>query len=252
MPNNVTFNINTQASVTLVNRLTQVHRAALPNAVRGTLNAAAFDVKTRTLDDSATQNFIRRAPTFFKRFSGVNKATGFELNSMRAEVGMTANGVSKAEPAIRHMYEQEHGGSIEDGLEYMAGSRIGRNPDRMVQKSKYALKKNVVHGRFKRAGTTKSRRVAAAYVALREGLQLKTKANGRNFYSMVTSIRKLNGKKNIGKVKINSRLLSASRTGHPARIKATHFAREAAERTQPRIEQFFVKEANRQLARYWK
>ncbi len=64
------FNINTDASVMLVNKLEQLHRSAFPLAVRGTLNAAAFDVKMKTLDESATQNFERRSPTFFKRFSG--------------------------------------------------------------------------------------------------------------------------------------------------------------------------------------
>lgn len=252
MPNNVTFNVNTQASVAMVERLKQLHRSGYPLAIRGTLNAAAFDVKTRTLDDSATQNFIRRSPTFFKRFSGVNRAQGFEINSMRATVGMTAGagaGAARAQTAIHNMAKQESGGKITEGLDYLAAARTSRDLDRPVSTNKRFDRTNIVRGKFKRAGTnTKSRKVAAAYVALREDKYQKVKIGQRNFYRQVTSINKT--KK--GRVKIKSRLIYVSRSGSIAPVKATHFSREAAERTQPRIPQFFNVEAQKQINRLWK
>lgn len=244
----VTFNINTDASVALVNKLEAIHRSALPLAIRGTLNAAAFDVKQRTLDDSATQNFIRRSPTFFKRFSGVNRATGWNINNMQAEVGMTANGDKKAATAISHMVQQEFGGNIGSGLDYLAGSRAGNN-DRKVVRSKYYSKANTVRGKFANpSASAKSRRVAAAYVALREGKQLSIKIGQRRFLSQVTSI----SKTKKGKVRIRSKLLSAGREGHASKITATHFSREAAFRTVPSIPRFFEKEGQKQIARLWK
>lgn len=251
MPNNVTINVNTDASVAMVERLKQLHRSGLPLAIRGTLNAAAFDVKQRTLDDSATQNFIRRSPTFFKRFSGVNRAQGFDVNSMRATVGMTAGagaGAVRVQTAIRNMEKQESGGKITEGLDYLAASRTSRDLDRPVSSNKRFDRTNVVRGRYKRAGTTKSRKVAAAYVAMRENKYQKVKIGNRNFYRIVTSVRGL--KK--GRVKINSRLIYVSRSGSIAPVKATHFSREAAERTQPRIPEFFNREAQKQINRLWK
>ncbi len=251
MANQVTFNVNTDASVAMVERLKQLHRSGLPLAIRGTLNAAAFDVKTRTLDDSATQNFIRRSPTFFKRFSGVNRAQGFEINSMRATVGMTAGsgaGSARAQTAIQNMAKQESGGKITEGLDYLAAARTAKSLDRSVSTNKRFNKANNVRGRFKYTGTTKSRKIAAAFVALRENKYQKVKIGARNFYRQVTSI----SKTAKGRVKIKSRLIYVSRSGSIAPVKATHFSREAAERTQPRIPEFFNKEAQKQINRLWK
>lgn len=246
--NQVHFNVNTQASVAMINKLQTLHKSAFPLAIRGTLNAAAFDVKQRTLDDSATQNFIRRSPTFFKRFSGVNRAQGFNINSMHADVGMTSQGVTRAQTAISHMQQVETGGQVTEGLDYLAASRTGTNLSRSVRTNKRFTKANTIRGGFKNKGTLKSRKVAAAYVALRESKFQKIKIGSRNFYRTVTSI----SKTKTGKVKIRSKLIYVSRSGNIKPIAATHFSREAAERTQPRIPQFFNKEAQKQINRVWK
>lgn len=249
MPTTNIFNVNTQACVVLVNKLEQLHKSAFPLAVRGTLNAAAFDVKTRTLDESATQNFIRRSTTFFKRFSGVNRATGWNIESMRAEVGMTAEGGGATELAARtavaNMEVQEEGGKITDGLEYLSASRISGNADNLVSASKRWKKTNVVRGNFSKKGTTKSRMIAAAFVALNEKKLQVVMINGRKFYRQVTAI----SKTAKGKIKIRSKLIYAVRNGNQKPITATHFSREAAERTIPRIPEFFIKEGQRQIDR---
>lgn len=252
MPNEIVFNINTDGCVVLVNKLEQLHRSAFPLAVRGTLNSAAFDVKMRTLDESATQNFIRRSPTFFKRFSGVNRATGYEIDSMKAEVGMTAEGggISEvaARTAVKNMEVQEEGGKISEGLDYLAAARTSNSLDKTVAGKRRWKEANLVRGAFTKAGTTKSRVIAAAYVAMNENKLQKIKINGRNFYRMVTSI----SKSTTGKVKITSKLLYMSRSGSNKPISATHFSREAAERTQPRIPSYFEIEAQRQFDRVWR
>lgn len=252
MANEIVININTDAYVVLVNKLEQLHRSALPLAIRGTLNAAAFDVKMRTLDESATQNFIRRSPTFFKRFSGVNRATGWNINSMRAEVGMTAEGGAASELAARvavaNMEAQEEGGKITDGLDYLAAARTSGSRDKTVAGKRRWKAANLVKGSFKRGGTTKSRMVAAAYIALSESKLQKIKINGRNFYRQVTSI----SKTSKGKVKIKSKLIYVSRSGNIKPVEATHFSREAAERTQPLIPTYFQLQAQKQIDRLWK
>lgn len=236
----------------MVNKLEQLHKSAFPLAVRGTLNAAAFDVKMRTLDESATQNFIRRSPTFFKRFSGVNRATGWNIDTMRAEVGMTAEGGGASElsarVAVKNMEVQEEGGKITEGLEYLAASRTGSDPNRLVAGSKRWKKANVIRGAFSRSGTTKSRIIAAAYMALKEKKLQAIVINGRKFYRQVTAI----SKTSKGKVKIRSKLIYAIRNSNQKPITATHFSREAAERTIPRIPMYFQVEAQKQIARLWK
>lgn len=246
------FNVNTQACVVLVNKLEQLHKSAFPLAVRGTLNAAAFDVKTRTLDLSATNNFIRRSPTFFKRFSGVNRATGWNIEAMHAEVGMTAEGGGESELAARtavaNMVVQEDGGKITDGLEYLNAARISGSAGNLVASNKRWKKANVVNGSFKRGGTTKSRMIAAAYVAMNEKKLQVVMIHGRKFYRQVTAISK-NAK---GKIKITSKLVYAIRNGSQKAITATHFSREAAMMTVPKIPMFFNVEAQKQIDRIMK
>lgn len=252
MANEIVFNVNTDACVTLVNRIEQLHKSALPLAIRGTLNTAAFDVKMRTLDISATQNFIRRSPTFFKRFSGVNRAVGYAIDSMRSEVGMTAEGGGasevKAQVAVANMEKQEEGGKITEGIDYLKGARTSQNLDKTVAGKRRWDKDNIVKGTFTKGGTSKSRLIAAAYVALNTGKLQKITINGRNFYRTITAI----SKTAKGKVKISSKLVYVSRNGNIKPVSATHFSREAAMMTQPLIPQFFLTNAQRQVDRIWR
>lgn len=241
----LSFNVNTQASVDLVRKLGEVSRSALPVAIRQTLNQTAFDVKQNSLELSATNNFIRRSPNFFKRFSGVNRATGFNVNSMKAEVGMTDMNQVTAQTAIAHMNQQETGGGVSGGADYLKGARSGNN-SRRVGKGNYLSKSNVLHGPYKRKGTTKSNFIASAYAALKTGKMMKFKsASGITFYSKVTSMSGFNRGKKRGQVKIVSKLMIERRNA--VSIKATHFAREAAMMSYAKLPEFFTKQAEKQI-----
>jgi hypothetical protein len=241
----VFFNVNTSASVDLVRKLGDVSRSAYPIAVRQTLNQAAFDVKQNTLEVSATNNFIRRSPNFFKRFSGVNRAAGFDVNRMKAEVGMTDMSQVTAQAAVSHLNQQEFGGGISGGRDYLKASRSGSN-SRRVGKANYLSKSNVLHGQFKRKGTTKSNFIASAYAALKTGKMMKFKsASGITFYSKVTSMSSVSRGKNRGQVRIVSKLMIERRNA--VGIKATHFMREAAMLTYAKVPEFFNKQAEKQI-----
>lgn len=253
MTNEFVFNVNTDACVVLVNRLEQLHKSALPLAIRGTLNAAAFDVKQRTLEQSADKNFIRRSPTFFKRFSGVNRAQGWNIESMQAAVGMTPEGGNEKEynrvkNTIANFNQQEEGGKITEGLDYLKAARSGGSYGNRVLSNKRWDKDKRIKGPFTKPGTTKSRVIASAYMALKLKEFIRVKKHGINFYVQVNSITRT--KK--GKVKINSKLLYMSRTGNIKPVPATHFSREAANNTIPRIRGYFNVEAQKQIARLWK
>lgn len=238
-----TLNVNTDACVTLTDRLERLNRSAFPVAVRQTLNRAAFDVKFNTLHQSAANNFIRRSPNFFKTFSAVNKAQGFNVNSMSAEVGMTDRGKPTARTAVAHMEEQESGGVIRDGADYLAGARGGNNARKVTASNRFN-KNKLISGKFSRGGTSKSRFVAAAVMAakLKKNVSINT-SRGR-FLMQVTSVRKTKGG-----VKINSKLLIKDRSGKPVTIKATNFSQEAAHMTMKKMDDFYRIEAEKQFAR---
>lgn len=245
---NVFFNVNTSASIELTYKLEKISKSAFPLAVRSTLNDAAFDVKKNTLQQSAKRNFIQRAPTFWRRFSAVNKAEGMSVNGMHADVGMTSQGEQKAETPIRQLVQQEKGGTIDRGLDYLKGAR-GGDTNRKVSRANYFDKSRNVSGKFKRPGTSKSRFVAAAYVSLRERKRMTFKGrDGRRFTMQVTSI----NESRKGGFKIKSKLLYVSRDGHPVKIRGTHFSEEAARATTLKIPEFYRQEADRQISKIWR
>ena len=66
----VKIDVNTDSLIKLTAKLENLSRSALPVAVRGTLNNAAFDVKQRTLTKSAEKNFphLKQKRFFLKLF----------------------------------------------------------------------------------------------------------------------------------------------------------------------------------------
>ncbi len=172
---------------------------------------------------------------------------------MQAEVGMTSEGGGigevKAQVAVANMEKQEEGGQIDKGLDYLAASRTGTSLGRTVASKRRFNKENTVRGAFTKAGTTKSRVIAAAYVSLATGkLQRVPVSNGRIAYRLVTAI----SKTKKGKVKISSKLMYISRSVGNKPVSATHFSREAAERTIPKIPGYFEREGQKQIDRLWK
>lgn len=228
----------------LANKLERLNRSALPVAIRQTLNDAAFDVKTRSLQESANKNFIRRSPTFFKAFSGVNKAAGYNINSMQASVGMTDQGKASARTAVSHMDIQEQGGAIKTGADYLAASRGGNNASK-VRRSNYFDKSKLISGNLTRPGTAKSNFIAMAFMAKQLKKNISINANSGRYLISVSNITKTRD----GAVKINSKLLMKDRSGKPAVINATHFSREAAASTLTKMTGFFIKEAQKQFER---
>lgn len=236
--------VSTDGLQDMTKKLKEINRSAFPVAVRQALNSAAFDVKKNTLQQSAERNFIRRSPNFFKAFSGVKKAVGFNMNTMKSEVGMTDQGKSSARTAIRNMDKQEIGGEIEDGTDYLKASRGGNNNKR-VSKANYFNKNKNLSGAFKNARTSKSQFIAKAYASFKGKKKMYFSSEKGQFLMQVTGIRK--NKK--GAIKIKSKLMTKSRSGKPAKIRATHFAREAAQATTLKIEGFYIAEAEKQINR---
>lgn len=122
------LNINTDAVVRFTNQLEQMHRSALPSAIRGALNDAVFNVKTVTMPKQANV-FKKREPNFFKANSKFENAVGFDINKMQATVGFFENKLQNraTNHAVEDLEEQEKGGSI-DGRSFVAmkAARAGR------------------------------------------------------------------------------------------------------------------------------
>jgi hypothetical protein len=126
------ININSDAVVAHTNRLEKMHRSALPVAIRGTLNDAAFDTKTRTMPKSANQ-FKKRSPNFFKANSKFEKAVGFDVNSMKSIVGFYENKLTSKSTnySVKDLEQQEHGGTIKK--KSLIAMRPARSNNKLVR-----------------------------------------------------------------------------------------------------------------------
>lgn len=169
------LDINSDACVVFANKLEKISRSALPSAIRNTLNTTAFNVKTVTMPKEAKSTFTERKPNFFKANSKVVKASGFNVQSMKATVGFVPlKGDNKA---VDELEQQEHGGTI-DNREFipMKGARQGGSDDKQV-KANFRLNamrgKKVINAekvRFKNGkGSQKQKFIRAAFRAKKEG-----------------------------------------------------------------------------------
>ena len=129
------FDINTGAAIKLTTKLGRLHKSALPVAVRGTLNNAAFETKS-LLPEIASRKFVTRNKSFFRAFSSVNTARGFDINSMSAQVGINS---AKGSEVAEGLEKQETGGSIEGRklIPHDKGRVSGSHNKRLRRKNRF-------------------------------------------------------------------------------------------------------------------
>lgn len=130
--------IKTDNAAQLGKQLTQLHRSAFPSAVRNTLNDVAFEAK-KQIPNEAARNFTTRQKNLFKKSIGVEKATGFNVNSMKSKVG-----IIKSFPISEGLEKQETGGNLKTGkLVPHNMSRISGKNNKKVKSQNYLQGLNI-------------------------------------------------------------------------------------------------------------
>jgi len=239
------FNINSDAVVAYTNKLEKLSRSALPVAIRGALNNAAFDVKKNTMPAKAKAAFTQRKPTFFKANSKVEPAQGLKMESMKATVGFVPKGGK--DQSVSDLEQQESGGNI-PGRSFIttrfarsgnawnksvrAAARIGRI-NRVINTRKAGVKNN----RNSRQAFVKS-----AVHAGKGGYVIGSGPKGENTLFEVRSIKRIGGNTVIKTLPIYT-----YEKGRNARVKATGFMRTSSLESGGKIERFFIEQAKRQI-----
>lgn len=149
------LDVNVDGAIQLTARLERLNRSAFPVAVRSTLNDMAFEAK-KNIPNQAKSKFTIRQNNLFKRFSGVNKAAGYNLNNMQASVGVVDNGKPKL---AKGLATQETGGNLQ-GRKLIAHdkARISGSNTKKV-KSKYHFSKIKIGTKNKKAPGSKYFRI---------------------------------------------------------------------------------------------
>lgn len=238
---NFQLNVNNDATIILTAKLERLNRSAFPSAVRSTLSDAAFEMKKVNILDSAKKNMKIKNPTFFKRYTGVKRATGFDVNSMYAEVGFQDRGEQKAKKAVnKGMEANESGGTDDDGGMYLAKTRGSRG---LVKRNARFNKSNLAKG-YKSAKKGGKSNMAKLFSSALENKPVFISTTKGRFLVKVNSISSDTGDK---KTKIDLDFLMRGRKQHQAHAKATHFNREAALKTQKQMDDFYEKNATYQF-----
>lgn len=231
------LDINTKSVIQFSAKLQQINRSALPVSVRGALNDAVYDVKTKTMP-LTSKVFVNRSANFFKANSRFEKATGFNINNMKSTVGFVSDNLKgKSNYAVKDLEEQEHGGVIKKrSFIPMKQARRGNSNEGLVrQNTRLASVRNIVDvKKFK--GSNKSKFVQASHKAGKGGFVL---SNDTLF--SITSI------KGTGGTNFKAKPIYDYKKNRNVTVKKTAFMKKASMITSEKLESFFIAQAKRRI-----
>jgi hypothetical protein len=232
------LNINSDAAVKFTNTLEKMHRSGLPNAIRSTLNNAAFDVKKTTMPRFAADHFTMRAPNFFKANSRVDMAKGWDVKAMAATVGFIARGKG-ANNAVQDLEKQEYGGSIIGRSFIPTIQARGGNAGKTVRPSnRLGRIKNIVNSNTIEGKSPQQQFITAAIKAGRGGFVL-----GNNKSQTLWKIESIDGST------IKKKPLFSYVKGRSVQVSQTGFMRSASIESAGKMDVMFAKEAKKQIER---
>ena len=239
------LNINTDAVVVFTNTLEKMHKSALPVAIRTALNSAAFDMKKKTLLKSAGDAFENRQKNFFKAFSKVDMAKGFDVNGMAATVGFVEQGLKGDKNfAVKDLQQQEEGGRI-GGRTFVAlnQARRGNSWSGLVAaRNRISKIQGIVDARKAKGVNEKQKFVKSVFFAGRGGYVMAD-FKGNRILFRVNSVRRMSE----GGFKLTA--LYSMEKSRSVKVKRTNFAKTAALTSAQQIERFYIDEAKKQIER---
>lgn len=239
------LDVNTNANIILTARLERLKKSAFPSAVRATLNDAAFEMKKINILDSAKRNMTVRNPTVFKKFTGVKRASGFNISSMYSEVGFIPKDGISGHKVPEGMEKNEVGGVDSGGAMYLGKTRTSNSLKKRVRRaSRFDKSKIARTGRSSSIKSKKESFMSKALASLYEDKPVLIKSSKGSFLVKVTSI---SSGREDRKLDIKMDFLMRGRRKNPAKAKPTHFNREAAIRTSKQIEVFYNNNATFQF-----
>ena len=263
------IDINTKNLVGHIYTLSKLHRSALPAAVMQTLNGAAFTTKTVTMPKEADR-FEKRKPTFFKANSKVAPARGFNIDTMRSEVGFIPKPDDKSH-SVEDLEAQEKHGTIENrAFIALPTAREGNSFNKRIKRSNYMDKTDGIYDPLKQRAKSKrpnsSLKMAFILTAMEAGkgkmIFGTDKLDGArivfriNKVARITKITKTTKRLGIKTKKWNTFVgltklfnVKAERTVRP-NSRYSGFMKKASVDAQKGMEATFIAAANKQIAKF--
>lgn len=240
--------INTHNVLAFTNQLKNLHRSGLPSAVRGTLNRAVYDFKTKTMPSTANDVFEQRQKNFFTANSKFENARGFDISSMKSTVGFYSNNLKGDNNySVRDLEEQEHGGVINKrSFIPLPDARVSKSNSRNVRpNARLSAIKKIITGNDAKGSNWAQRAIKSAVFAGSDGMVLIVGKKNSVLWKINSLRRGKNGNMIFKKTKLYS--FSKNRS---VKVHATHFAQISATKTAQKMDEFYIIEAKRQIAKY--
>lgn len=232
------LDVNTKALIVFSNKLEKMSRSALPVAVRTALNSVAFDVKQNSMPTKVRNEFVRRENNFFKANSKVEMARGFDVNNMSSKVGFISN--KGKNQAVDDLEQQEHGGTIKSrSFLPMDFARIGNVNRGNIRKG----------NRISSMVILKQRQMKAHTKGGRFNLALKEAGVGGFILGENGIVWRVDSLKRDGKGRPRLTGVFNFKKGRSVKVEKTNFMREASETSYKKMDDFFIKEAKKQIAK---
>lgn len=239
-----TLNINTDALVAFTNRLEKLHRSDLPIAIRNTLTKAAFLTKKESLLKIVKSTFVNRNKTFFRSKSRFKAAQGFNVNQMKATIGMVDIRRGGGDHAVRDLEEQEHGGTI-GGRSFIPTdkARVGGNNSRNVSPRNRIGRinlSNVIRTRRSKGQGRSQKFVKAAILA-------KNKFGNRAFILTRKMLFRIDSLKIGKKLSLKVTPLYSFVKARNVKVEATGFMRRSSMIQANKLDIFYKNEAEKRI-----
>lgn len=244
------LNINTDEVIKHTVRLERIGKNALPTAIRGALNKAAFNTKKDTLLSQSKKSFVNRDKNFFRAFSRVEMATGNNVNTMKSVVGMTEQGLKGGNNyAVKDLEQQEFGGSIGGRkLIPLVTARVGQSNQRKIAPKNTIRKINNVVSSKGLTGKNKAQRFIKAVVKAGKGGYVagSMTTNERYIWRVTMAPRTdLRTRKTVFKAVPLYEINNTKRV----RVRSTSFMEKASLQSAKNISQYYIDEAERLISK---
>lgn len=220
-------------------KLSKMHRSALPNAVRFTLNDVAKEVKKTTLLEESKKQFQVRKPTFFKKFSAWEGASGYDTNRMQSKVGMIKGNDSKS-TASTQIGAQQFAGKVPKKAILPAENM--RNGKGLVKPSykRERKKKPIIAGKGKEFNES-------FHEAKKQNRPLLIEKNGKGVIAKAGMVLK----RKINPLKL--KIIASYEKGREINLKDKKpFVNNAATKSSKNMNSYFIKNANKQIEKFSK
>jgi len=238
------ININTDAVVAYTNRLEKLHRSDLPIAIRNALTKAALLTKKESLLKTTRDTFVNRNKTFFKAKSRFLPAKGFNIDGMKATIGMSDLRINSNDHAVRNLEEQEHGGTI-GGRSFIPtdDARVGKSRNKNVaprnRLNKIGLKNVLRVGRS--VGKNRDQRFVKTVI-------LAKRRFGARAYVLTNKILfRVDSVSTGGSLKFKLTRLYSFKRARSVRVKPTNFMFRSAKIQANKMDIFYKIEAEKRI-----